>query len=156
MEAKYILKNGLVQKSKETILGGFELNRFVKWLLGKINVAYADPCCLEGQVNFPVTIPAAAQNDIAAGTGGAISVVNYFTTINSDAGGDAFTLADGTQIGQLKKIRLVDDGGGDAVVTPANLAGGTTITFDDAADEVELIWNGTDWVVIYNVGATVA
>lgn len=100
--------------------------------------------------------PQAAQDDIAAGTGGAISIANYFTTINTDAGGDAFTLANGTVIGQRKRILLVVDGGGNAVVTPANLAAGTTITFDDAADDVELQWNGADWVVIANIGALVA
>jgi|JI8StandDraft_1071087.scaffolds.fasta_scaffold47066_3 hypothetical protein len=100
--------------------------------------------------------PSVATNNITAGTGGAILVTNYFTTINTDAGGDAFTLANGTQIGQLKLIRLVADGGGNGVVTPTSLSGGTTITFDDAADEVELIWNGTAWVVIKNLGATVA
>jgi len=100
--------------------------------------------------------PQGASNNITAGTGGAISVTNYFTTINTDAGGDAFTLADGTKIGQLKLVRLVADGGGDAVITPANLSGGTTITMNDASDEVELQWNGTDWVVIKNLGATVA
>lgn len=100
--------------------------------------------------------PTGATNNITAGTGGAIAVTNYFTTINTDAGGDAFTLANGTQIGQLKLIRLVVDGGGDAVITPASLSGGTTITMNDAADEVELIWNGTAWVVIKNLGSTVA
>lgn len=100
--------------------------------------------------------PVGATNNITAGTGGAISVTNYFTTINTDAGGDAFTLANGTQIGQLKLIRLVADGGGDGVITPTSLSGGTTITFNDAADEAELLWNGTAWVVIKNLGVTVA
>lgn len=100
--------------------------------------------------------PTAVTNNITAGTGGAISVTNYFTTINTDAGGDAFTLANGTQIGQLKLIRLVADGGGDGVVTPTSLSGGTTITFNDAGDEAELLWNGTAWVVIKNLGVTVA
>lgn len=100
--------------------------------------------------------PQGVTNNITAGTGGAISVTNYFTTINTDAGGDAFTLANGTQIGQLKLIRLVADGGGNGVITPTSLSGGTTITFDDAADEAELQWNGTAWVVIKNLGVTVA
>lgn len=105
---------------------------------------------------FAGFFPTAAQNDIVAGTGGAISVTNYLTTINTDAGGDAFTLADGTQVGQLKKILLVVDGGGDAVITPANLAAGTTITMNDANDYVILIWNGTDWAALENSGSTIA
>lgn len=99
---------------------------------------------------------AVAQNNITAGTGGAIIVTNYSTTINTDAGGDAFTLANGTQIGQLKKIRLVVDDGGNGVVTPTALTGGTTITFDDAGDYVVLIWSGTSWIVLENSGVTVA
>lgn len=99
--------------------------------------------------------PLAAQDDIAAGAGGAISITTYLTTINTDAGGDAFTLANSTQTGQRKKIRLVVDGGGDGVVTPTSLSGGTTITFNDANDYVELIWSGTAWVVLENSGTTV-
>lgn len=101
--------------------------------------------------------PSAVQNDIAAGTGGAVSVANYLTTINTDAGGDTFTLANGTQIGQMKKILLVADGGGDGVLTPATaLAGGTTVTFNDAGDFVMLQWSGTTWLVLENSGTTIA
>ena len=98
----------------------------------------------------------AAQNNITAGTGGAIIVTNYCTTINTDAGGDAFTLADGSGLGQLKKIRLVVDGGGDAVITPATASGFTTITMNDANDFVELIWTSSGWKVLENNGCTVA
>jgi len=101
--------------------------------------------------------PSVVQDDIAAGTGGAIAVTNYLTTINTDAGGDAFTLANGTQIGQMKKILLVVDGGGDGVVTPATaFAGGTTATFNDAGDYVILQWSGAAWVVLENSGTTIA
>jgi len=100
----------------------------------------------------------AAQNNITAGTGGAISVANYLTTINTDAGGDAFTLANGIQRGQLKKIQLVVDGGGDAVITPATpmVFGYTTITMNDAGDFVILQWSGSAWFCIENSGATLA
>lgn len=96
--------------------------------------------------------PTDAQNDITAGTGGAISVANYLTTINTDAGGDAFTLASGTTIGQLKKIRLVVDGGGDATIT---LTGYTSIVMNDANDYVILKWGAAAWYVIENSGCTV-
>lgn len=107
---------------------------------------------------FAGFIPNAAQDNITAGTGGAIAVTNYLTTINTDAGGDAFTLANGTYAGQLKKILLVTDGGGDGVVTPATaFAGGaTTATFNDANDYLLLMWNGSAWRVVENSGVTVA
>ena len=88
---------------------------------------------------------AATQNDIAAGTGGAISLLNFLTTINSDAGGDAFTLASGTAVGQQKKLFFIADGGGDAVVTAAFPSTLNTLTFSDAGEYALLQWDGTDW-----------
>lgn len=102
---------------------------------------------------FPVA-PAVAQDDIAAGAGGAISVLTYFTTISTDAGGDAFTLADGSSVGQVKRILVIVDGGGDAVITPATFAGGTTITCADAGDYCVLIWTSSGWVAL-ELGNTV-
>lgn len=131
------------------VVRGADYNKVVSDITELYEISVGDGTLLPG------LIACVAQNDIAAGTGGAISVANYLTTINTDAGGDAFTLADG-QSGQLKKILLVVDGGGDAVITPANLSGGTTITMDDAADYVILQFNGTDWVVIENSGCTIA
>lgn len=101
-------------------------------------------------------ISVSVQTNVTAGTGGAIPLTSYLTTINTDAGGDAFTLADGDVVGQLKKIYLVVDGGGDAVITPANLANGTTVTFNDAGDYAVLLWDGTEWNVVENIGGTVA
>jgi hypothetical protein len=98
----------------------------------------------------------AAQNNITAGTGGAIVITNYLTTINTDAGGDAFTLASPTTPGLMKKILLVADGGGDAVITPTSLSGGTTITMGDANDYVILQWSGSAWVCIENSGCAIA
>ena len=111
-----------------------------------------------GETMFASFYPTAAQQNITAGTGGAINVTSFLTTINTDAGGDAFTLANGTQIGQMKRIRLVADGGGDGVVTPATalLGGATTITFNDAADFVDLMWTGAAWAVLDNSGTTIA
>lgn len=85
---------------------------------------------------------------------GAINVTSYCTNWTTTAA-DAGTLADGTEVGQRKKIKLVVDGG-DGTLTPTNLAGGTTITFNDANDYVELIWDGANWNVIENFGTTVA
>ncbi len=167
----YLLKSGTFQYTKEgkSRVGGLSLFQAFREYL-----AASGTCCDKNIAANAVTatsvvsnditstgglivgfIPAVAQDNITAGTGGAISVATYLTTINTDAGGDAFTLADGVK-GQMKKILLVVDGGGNATITPANLAGGTTITMNDAADYVVLIFNGTDWVVIENSGSTVA
>lgn len=110
-----------------------------------------------GGTQIAAFYPQVAQNNIVAGAGGAIAVTNYLTTINTDAGGDAFTLANGTLKGQMKKILLVVDGGGDGVATPATAfaSGATTATFNDAGDYLILQWNGTAWRVQENFGVTV-
>ena len=100
--------------------------------------------------------PSAAIENITAGTGGAINVTSAFTTINTDGGGDAYTLADGTVVGQIKNIFLLADGGGAGAITPANYADGTSITFDDAGDHCSLLWDGTNWRTIFNLGGTIA
>lgn len=128
-----------------------------------ISVLAKDTCCTKtiladsitntAGTMFAAFYPTAAQNNIAAGgTSSAISITNYLTTINTDAGGDGFTLANGTQSGQMKKILLVVDGGGDATIT---LTGYTSIVMNDAADFVILMWNGTAWKVLENSGSTV-
>ena len=159
-----------VSSIAKTVLkhGGYSLTTAV------LDILAANTCCtknivadsltVEGPITFIVGantlhatfVPSGAIQDITAGTGGAINVTSYFTTINTDAGGDAYTLANGTVVGQLKKIYLLVDGGGNAVITPVNLAAGTTITMNDAGDYVVLLWNGTDWVVIENIGSTIA
>lgn len=67
----------------------------------------------------------------------------------------ADTLADGYP-GQRMTMKMTVDGTANAVVTPANLLDGTTITFDDAGDSCELIFDGTNWGVIGTATATVA
>lgn len=69
-------------------------------------------------------------------------------------GAEALTLADGT-IGQKLKIIMVSDGG-NGTLTPAHFGNGTTITFDDDGDSVELIFDGTNWWTVGTPTATVA
>lgn len=94
-----------------------------------------------------VMLPAAPD---AITDSAACSVLNYFTTLTTTAAAVP-TLADGVQ-GQVKKIQMIVDAG-DAVLTPANLTGGTTITFADVGDVAELMFNSGSWQVmaLYNV-----
>jgi len=96
-----------------------------------------------------IYIPDAVQQTLAAG-GGAVTITEYYTAGASDAGGDAWTLADGSVTGQLKKIQLITDGGGDATLTPATAFAdaNTTCTFADVGDYCVLRWNGSAWQVI--------
>ena len=86
---------------------------------------------------------------------GAINVTDEVTLLITEAGAAAVTLADGV-VGQRKIIKMKTDGGGDATVTPANLADGTTITFDDALDTVELVFADSNWQAVSVIGATIA
>lgn len=95
----------------------------------------------------------AATEVIAAGNPGAISVATYATHVSADAGGDAFTLASGTVVGQRKRIYFLATAGGTAVVTGAFRGSNNTLTFTNAGEYAELIWDGTDWLDI-ELGST--
>jgi hypothetical protein len=88
---------------------------------------------------------------------GAVNITTLTTAFTSTATGNALTLADGAA-GQLKTIVYVAEaaGGDTGVLTPANLGGGTTITFNAVGDSVTLQFIGADWWVIGLRGAVVA
>lgn len=85
---------------------------------------------------------------------GAINLTSYNTKFTSTGTGDALTLADGSQIGQKKKVMYVAEGaGGDTGVL--TLTGYTSITFNAINDYVILIWNGAAWFALESVGVTI-
>jgi hypothetical protein len=88
---------------------------------------------------------------------GAVNITTLTTAFTSTATGNALTLANGAA-GQLKTIVYVAEaaGGDTGVLTPANLGGGTTITFNAVGDSVTLQFIGADWWVIGLRGAVVA
>jgi hypothetical protein len=88
---------------------------------------------------------------------GAVNITTLTTAFTSTATGNALTLADGAA-GQLKTIVYVAEaaGGDTGVLTPANLGGGTTITFNAVGDSVTVQFIGADWWVIGLRGAVVA
>lgn len=90
------------------------------------------------------------QSLSGAGAVALTTLTTAWTTTAADAG----TLANGSN-GQFKTIVMVAHGG-DGTLTPANLAGGTTITFNAVGDSVLLQFLSTDWFVISNNGCVVA
>ena len=89
-----------------------------------------------------------------AGSSVALSVDTLHSAIVT-TGNQAFSLANGVN-GQIKTISMVTDGG-TGTLTPATLAGGTTIAFNDVGDSVILIYNTTGgWAVLSNNGTTVS
>jgi len=82
----------------------------------------------------------------AGGTTTALDLTESLHSIDADVGGDIFTLADGT-IGQVMTITMVS-ATGIATVTPANLAGGTSVTMNAEGETVMLQFVDTQWYII--------
>ena len=91
-------------------------------------------------------IPDVAQQALSGA--GACNVTAFYTAVTT-TGADALTLAAGTELGQLKKIQMIVDGG-NGTLTIANPVSASldVITFADAGDYVMCIWNGTAWRVL--------
>ena len=82
----------------------------------------------------------------AGGTSTALSLIKELHSVDADAGGDIFTLADGI-IGQIMTITCLS-ATGVATITPANLSGGTSITLNAAGETVILQFVDTNWYII--------
>jgi hypothetical protein len=99
-----------------------------------------------GSLNVANKFILSSVETIAAGNPGALSLTNSVHHIDADAGGDTFTLADGT-VGQIMTI-VMDSATGVATITPSNLAGGTSVTLNAAGDSVVLQFIDTDWYIL--------
>jgi|TARA_R110000803_G_scaffold23698_1_gene57847 hypothetical protein len=104
--------------------------------------------------NIPTYIALDDTVHLCDTTSEAISVASSITHINTTAGAHAGAMANGTN-GQIKIITMITDGG-DSVVTPAALAGYTTITFNDVGDSATLVFTNSMWVLLSHVGCTLA
>ena len=82
---------------------------------------------------------------------GVISLTTGVTLITT-TGADAYTLADGVE-GQIKIISMKVDGG-DAIVTPDNLVGYTSVTLNNVKDNFTLLYQSTGWVITALQAAT--
>ena len=82
---------------------------------------------------------------------GAISLTTGVTLITT-TGADAYTFADGVE-GQIKIISMKVDGG-DAIVTPDNLVGYTSVTLNNVKDNFTLLYQSTGWVITALQAAT--
>ena len=79
---------------------------------------------------------------------GAVDLITPLTHLET-TGANALTLADGEE-GQIKTIVMTVDGG-NGTLTPENLAGGTTVTFNDVGDSIQLLFTNDAW---YSLGGT--
>jgi len=86
----------------------------------------------------------------------AIDVTSAVTEVNATSATHAGALADGTA-GQIKMILNTSTSGtSNVVITPANLAGGTTITLNAPGESVICIFKASKWYVIGGNGYAVA
>jgi hypothetical protein len=86
----------------------------------------------------------------------AINVTTAVTEINATSATHAGALADGVA-GQIKMILNTSTGGtNNVVITPTNLAGGTTITLDAPGESAVCIFKASKWYVIGGHNPTVA
>ena len=104
--------------------------------------------------NIPTYIALDDTVHLCDTTSEAISVASSITHINTTAGAHAGAMANGTN-GQIKIITMITDGG-NSVVTPAALAGYSTITFNDVGDSATLVFTNSMWVLLSHVGCTLA
>jgi hypothetical protein len=101
-----------------------------------------------------------AHDDITATSEGVAASLNTdttFVTTNGDSDLDNVTLADGAE-GQTKTICCVAEGNAADTwkVTPANMVGGTQITFAGVGEGCVLKMHSTGWVVVGNNGGTIS
>ena len=86
----------------------------------------------------------------------AIDVTSAVTEVNATSATHAGALADGTA-GQIKMILNTSTSGtNNVVITPANLAGGTTITLDAPGESAVCIFKASKWYVIGGNGYAIA
>lgn len=105
----------------------------------------------------------AALDALGDGATEQISVAGAIATLGHTdialSGTKAYTLAVGTKAGQRKTVRCFS-----AASTPAGTLAGaflnngvaaTSIAFSAVTFFLNLVWNGTAWVIVYNVSGTV-
>lgn len=69
--------------------------------------------------------------------------------------GAATAIMSAAPIGTTKTV-ILDTDGGDLVVTPSTLLGGTTITMADAGDSFTAVYTRAGWAITSNNGSVVA
>ena len=119
------------------------------------NTVVAGTLTQSGIATFAEALAMGATNNAAANGAVALDITEMFTGFTTNAVGslDA-TLADGS-VGQIKVLKMILKDTNNCVVTPANLADGSTITFSATGQYAVLVFVGTAWEVVVT-SATVA
>ena len=102
---------------------------------------------------IPTWIALAGTPQALSGAG-VLNLTTSITNCTSTGASQVVSLADSTQIGQIKIVCHTVDGGS-VRVTPATLDGGSYATLDAVGDTVVLIWNDSAWQIIGGNGYAV-
>ena len=131
------------------------MSKYLKKPVDSANFASNNPLRTGATPDDPlVSDGAVIAGDTTTSSGaGAVAITGAIHEITT-TGADALTLADCTE-GQVLRIVMVADGG-NGTLTPSNLAGGTTITFNDVGDAVTLLFTNSNWFIVGQNGVTVA
>lgn len=139
--------------SDDATFSGGIIASAISTLNGGLNVS--------GPLTFTGRLIATPENITITSEGVAASVVTPSTevTTNGDSDLDNVTLANGAN-GQMKIIFCVAEGNAADTwkITPANMIGGTQITFSGVGEGCILIYDASfpGWIVIGNNGGTIA
>lgn len=97
-----------------------------------------------------------SADDPGVATATMTTVVSTIVTDATGAAADEVTVGDGTK-GQIKIFTLKTDGETTGCeIKPTNFANGTQVLLEDVGDSVMLIFDGTNWVLIGNIGGTIS
>ena len=87
----------------------------------------------------------------------ALSVEKSLSIIDSTSNAVNATLADGTIVGQVKRICMSNaSNASDVTIASPSNADRKVADFNAVTDYLELIWNGTGWMVTANIGVALA
>ncbi len=110
----------------------------------------------DGEIDLASNVLLNGTETIAAGAGGALTLTVTESLLETDGGGDAYTLAAGV-VGQVKLVTLITHGGGNGVLTlTGNPAAYDVITFTAVGQSALLKYNATGWMPISLQGCTIA
>ena len=99
----------------------------------------------------PLTVQDSVVMDGTTATSGAgaVAITAYIHEITTTGTGDALTLADGSEGQKLALCYVAEGAGADtAILTPTNLAGGTTVTFNAVGDTANLLFTSGTWFMM--------
>ena len=111
---------------------------------------------VSGEIVLASPVAHSSTETITASTGGALALTTSVSLLETDGGGDAYTLAAGVA-GQIKFVTLITFGGGNGVLTlTGNPAAYDVITFTAVGQSALLVYTATGWMPISLQGCTIA